>query len=170
MHATASSAPARRRRAAIACVLLGSTTFSACYVNVPVAREPVVGSVVALQLNDRGRVAMENTLGPSVDRVEGAVVSGTADEYVLSVASVATLDGNSSKWAGERVTLRREYVRDEAERRFSRGRTIAAVAAGVVAIGAFIVTREVTGKSSEDPDTKPKPPEGNPTRQKTRRP
>jgi hypothetical protein len=159
IHPRPAARRGRRARALVAGLLLGSTTLSACYVNVPVARSPVAGSLVALRLNDRGRVAMENALGPSVDRVEGAVVRGTDDEYVLAVSTVATLDGNSSRWAGEQVTLRREFVRDETERRFSRGRTIAAVGAGVAAVAAFIITRSVIGSASADPDRK-LPPDG----------
>ena len=166
-----SAAPRGRPvRAAVPALVLAASVLNACYVNVPVTREPVGGAVVALQLNDRGRVAMENVLGPSVDRVEGAVVRGTADEYVLSVSTVATLDGNSSKWTGEQVTLRREFVRLESERRFSRGRTLAAVTASALAIGAFVLTRTLGGRGSEEPDTKPKPPTGEPTRQLVRVP
>ena len=170
IHPRPAARRGRRARALVAGLLLGSTTLSACYVNVPVARSPVVGSVVALRLNDRGRVAMENSLGPSVDRVEGNVVRGTDDEYVLAVASVATLDGNSSKWAGEQVTLRREFVRDEVERRFSRNRTLALVGGAAAAVVAFIVTRSVIGSSTPDPDKKPPGGGGDDSRRLSRAP
>jgi hypothetical protein len=156
------TAPAAARRGAarraVAWIVLAAVPTTGCYTYTPLARTAGGGAQVAFDLNDRGRVGVEELLGPSVARVEGAVVRGSESEYVLAVREVRTLDGNSSKWAGEQVVLRREFVRDGYERRFSRGRTWAAVGGSVLAIGAFILSRSLGGTGAEDPDTKPKPP------------
>jgi hypothetical protein len=84
---------------------------------------PQPASVVEVQLNDRGRVAMEGNVGPEVRAIEGQVVQATDSTFILSVRRVTGIDGNTSRWAGEHVSFRTENVRLIREKKLSAGRT-----------------------------------------------
>jgi hypothetical protein len=98
---------------------------------------------VAYTVTDRGRVALSDQVGAGVVRVEGTIVENTGSEYVLAVSRVRTLDGSTSRWAGERVTLAHDHVANSFERRFSKGRTAMAIGATVVGVTVFIITRNL---------------------------
>src|SRR5258705_13325777 len=76
-----------------------------CYSYVPVASTPAPGSVLSLQLNDSGRVALGKTLGPTVDKLEGAVESASDSAYTLKMQSVTFFNGQTSDWTGESVSV-----------------------------------------------------------------
>jgi hypothetical protein len=126
--------------------------LTGCYTNVPLVGsrpEPVPGTRLVLELTDQGRVGMEGQLGPEVARVEGALVSRSDTSYVLGVSAVIGLWGALSKWQGERVTLRADYIRRMSERRFSMGRTVAAVGVSAAGFLVFVVTRSLLGGGNE---------------------
>ena len=103
--------------------------LGACYVYRPVVTpEPQPGVRVALDLNDQGRTALVTSVGPEAARVDGALVSDVGGEYVIRIADVVGLHGARTKWNGETVTFRQEYVKQIRERRVSRGRTVFAIA------------------------------------------
>lgn len=132
--------------------LLPFVLLTGCYVNVPLVGsrpEPVPGTRLVLELTDQGRVGMERQLGPEVARVEGALVSRSDTSYVLGVSTVVGVWGAFSKWQGERVTLRADYVRRMSERRFSMGRTMAAVGVSAAGFLVFVVTRSLLGGGNE---------------------
>jgi hypothetical protein len=110
---------------------------------------------VELELNDQGRVAMGERLGPEVAKVDGTLVGATADEYTIHIDRVQYLDGTTSSWGGESVVLRQQDVKGILERRFSKGRTLAAIASGAAAVGAFIATRSLIGGGTGSKPTKP---------------
>jgi hypothetical protein len=113
---------------------------------------------VTAELNDRGRVALVDSLGGSVDRVEGIIHTANDSSLVVRVAAVQFLNGQVSKWTNEPVTIRREHTRDVRERRFSRSRTVL-VSAGVVgALVAFVTGIDLFG-SGIDGKERPGPPE-----------
>lgn len=124
-----------------------------CYSYVPVASAPPPGSVLSLQLNDTGRVVLGQTLGPTVDRLEGAVESSSDSEYVLRMQSVTFFNGQRSGWTGERVVVGKRFVTNTNMREFSSSKTTLAVVAGVGAVVAFVLTRGLLG--SGNPDTDP---------------
>ena len=125
------------------CVLL-----TGCYVNVPLVGsrpEPVPGTRLVIELTDQGRVGMERQLGPEVARFEGALVSRSDTSYELGVSSVIGLWGSQTRWQGERVAIRVDYVRRMSERRFSKGRTVAALGAGAAGFVALVLAQSLLG-------------------------
>jgi len=137
-------------------VALGSLLFSGCYTYVPSdAARLDPGSQLEFELNDQGRVAMDERLGPEVATVDGTLVAVTDSQYGVRVARVRYLDGTSSAWGGEKVDLQQQYVKRVLERKFSKGRTLVAIGSGAAAIGAFIATRSLIGNGTGNQTTKP---------------
>lgn len=137
-------------------VLPGALVASACYVSTPVdvsVRPVVTGETVALDISDRGRVALSERFGPGVSQIEGRVSATSEESYKLQVFRVSYLRDSDAQWAGETVTIEREHVGRVYQRTLSRRRSVltaAAVGGGVIA---FIVTRALTGEGRErDPD------------------
>lgn len=122
-----------------------------CYSYVPVASAPTSG-VVSLLLTDTGRVALGRTLGPTVEKIEGAVESSTDSAYVLRMQSVTFFNGQRSGWMGERVVVGKQYVTNPSKREFSTGKTTLAVAGGIAAVIAFIAGRGLLGSGNPDGD------------------
>ncbi|MEP6779961.1 MAG: hypothetical protein ABJC26_08735 [Gemmatimonadaceae bacterium] len=121
-----------------------------CYTLQPVATTgPVIGSEVALDINDAGRVALATSIGPEVSQLEGRLVRRDSNEYVVAVSVVRQLRDVEQKWTGEKVILKTEYVTAVHERRFSRGRS-AIIAAAAVAVVAYMVSRAIGGAGQPD--------------------
>ncbi len=108
-----------------------------------------VGSQVALDITDAGRVTLGGQMGPEIVQVEGRLFAAEADEYVIAVSHVKLLRGGEQVWQGERVRVRKEHVSRVYERRFSRGRSVVAGALGTGAV-LFIVTRAIVGAGLGD--------------------
>ena len=109
----------------------------------PAVRVPELGTVVALDINDAGRVALGGMIGPEIGQIEGRLISSENGEYLVAVTSVRYLRGGEQIWAGERVRVSKDYVWNTYERKFNKGRTIvlgATVAAGIAAIALFVAT------------------------------
>lgn len=121
-----------------------------CYAYVPVPSPVPTGTRVAVDLNDQGRADLRGVVGAEIARVEGPLVHNSDTAYVLSVFTTRGTAGQSARWNGEMVTLRREYVRSITERRFSRSRTTMGVVAGAAAVLAFILTRDLLGLGGGD--------------------
>lgn len=121
-----------------------------CYAYVPVPSPVPVGTRVAVDLNDQGRADLRGVIGPEIARVEGPLVHNSDTAYVLNVLETRGTAGKLSRWSGETVSLRREYVRAITERRFSRSRTTLAVVAGAASVLAFILTRDLLGLGGGD--------------------
>lgn len=92
------------------------------------------GTVIALDLNDRGRAALGGSIGPEVGQIEGRFVSMDTSEYVLQVTGIRFLRGGKQGWTGEVVRVKSDYVSSRYERRFSAVRS---VLLGAVAVGAI---------------------------------
>jgi hypothetical protein len=130
--------------------------LGACYVYRPlVVPEPQAGTRLAFDLNDQGRAALITSVGPEVERVEGALLSNGTGEYVIRVSGVQELHGRRTKWSGETVTLREEYVQRIRERRLSRGRTAFAVAGLLGAMVGFVASTDLAGFGSGTGDDRP---------------
>lgn len=157
--------PAHRwlRAAVRACAIaLLGMTGSACYVYRPVSGPAAApGLPVAVEINDRGRVALADSLGGSVKRVEGTLQSATDSVVVVRVASVQFMNGQVSRWTNEPVTFRRDLFYDLRERRLSRSRTTLVTIGTVGAAVAFIISRNLFGFGHDQADPfKPPPGEG----------
>ncbi len=119
---------------------------SGCYQYVSTAgTRPVTGERYSLDLTDAGRVGLAERLGSGVIRVEGTLLRMTDTAYVMSVAGIETINGGSSHWSGERVSIPPQYISRLQGRELSRGRTAAAIGAAAAALGAFIATRSLLG-------------------------
>ncbi len=121
-----------------------------CYWYVPVPSPVPVGTRVAVDLNDQGRAELRGMIGAEIARVEGPLVHNSDTAYVLNVLETRGTAGQQTRWNGETVSLRREYVRQITERRFSRSRTAVGVLAGAAGVLAFILTRELLGLGGGD--------------------
>lgn len=140
------------RRAAPAVLALG---LAGCYAHVPLYTAPDPGTRVLLELNDRGRVALEQNVGPEVASVEGVVTAVVDSQLVVSVTKTRGLYGPEVRWAGESVVFRQEYLRAMGERRYSRARTFALASALASGTLAFMATRSLLGGGREDGSTPP---------------
>jgi len=145
----AAGRPARQARPAAgrggAGALLLACLTTGCYAYTPLRASPTPGSRVALELNDRGRVALGDSVGESADRIEGRVQVSSDSSYVLRVSSVRYTNGQTNAWTNEPLTVRADLVRTVAERRLSRGRTFAAVGSTVAIVVGFVLSRDLLG-------------------------
>jgi len=130
--------------------MMGCYTLKPTYGAVP---EP--GTMVALQVNDAGRLALGGAIGPELDKIEGRLVSKEDGEYVLAVESIRTIRGMEQVWSGERVPIKTEHVAMVYERHLSRGRTVALAAAGVGGVAAFLLTRTLLATGEDIPIDNP---------------
>jgi len=106
-----------------------------------------------MELNDRGRVGLGESVGPAATTVEGTLQSLTDSAYMIRVASVGYVNGQSNKWNGEPLTIQKEFLKDVSERRFSRSRSFLAAAIITAGVVAFAVTRSLLGAGNSDRDT-----------------
>ena len=137
-------------------LVIALSLVAGCYTLQPAARVPEVGTVVALDVNDVGRMALGNSIGPEVGQIEGRLISQENGEYLLAVSTVRFLRGGEQIWSGERVRVNRDHVGNSYERRFSKGRTIALGATVVAGVAAIVATSDLIGLGREptvDPDT-----------------
>lgn len=112
-------------------------SLAGCYTFQPAGQATAIpGSVIALDINDRGRVALGGTIGPEIARIEGSVVSMDTSEYVLHVTGVQFLRGGEQSWRGEMVHIKTDYVGSRYERHFS---TVRSALLGAVAVGAIAI-------------------------------
>lgn len=124
--------------------------LAGCYTLQPAGGvPPQVGTRVALDVNDAGRVALGGSMGPEIDQVEGQLLEKTNDEYVVAVSNVKLLRGGQQVWTGETVRIKSDHVATTYTRRFSRARTVGLAIVGGGAV-AFLVTRAITGAGDKD--------------------
>lgn len=143
-------APARRG-AVVAAALLALLALPACYVVAPTtATRLAPGARMAVDVNDQGRTALGERIGPEIRRLGGMFVGESDGELELRVTDVTDLSGTRTTWSGEPIKLRREYVKDMYERKFSRGRTAIAAGAAVAAVIAFIASRSLFGLGGDE--------------------
>lgn len=134
------------------------TFIAGCYSLQPAVQAPEIGTVVALDITDAGRVALGGMIGPEIGQVEGRLISAENGEYLIAVSSVRYLRGGEQIWAGERVRLSKEHVGNTYEKKFHKGRTIAlgaTVVAGITAIvmGTDLLGFATPGEREPPPDT-----------------
>jgi len=106
---------------------------------------PEVGSKVAFDVNDAGRVALGGTMGPEIAQVEGKVIERDTSGYLLSVSGIRLLRGGEQAWSGEQVRLRREYLSSAYTRHVSLGRSIALGAIGLGGFTAIMISQSLFG-------------------------
>lgn len=140
-------------------LLFTSGLVQGCYIYTPVTSRPEPTSYVALDITDRGRVGLGDLIGPAATRVEGVVKAETDSTYALSVASVGYLNGQSNRWSGEPLMVRKDFIANLRERKFSRGRTALVTGTAVGGVLLFALTRGLFGFGSTGSDGKEGPAE-----------
>jgi hypothetical protein len=119
--------------------------LAGCYTLQPVSgTSPVVGSRIAVDVNDAGRLALGGSMGPEIGQIEGTLMQRDNGEYLLGVRSISLLRGGVQVWSGEPVHIKKEYVSTVYQRELSKSRTIALAAAGVGAV-ALIASQNLLG-------------------------
>ena len=113
--------------------------IGACYgYYQPAAPSPVVGTHIALTLNDAGSASLARLVGPAAEVLEGELTQDTGASVVLAMTRVRQHNGAETTWKGEAVTVDKSLVSSTRERRFSRGRTAAAATLVTVALTAAV--------------------------------
>jgi hypothetical protein len=131
-----------------------------CYTFVPSGASYLAGGKpVAIEINDLGRINLSPQIGADVARVAGILEQQTGTEYTVRVNELTYLNGKTAEWIGERVTIRQDFVRGVYERKFSRGKTTAAVLASAGIVAGVIAGKSLTGSGDKlsGGDTKPPP-------------
>ena len=132
---------------------------SGCYVYVPVDGTPAQGQYVGLDLNDRGRVGLGESLGPAASRLEGTIMQASNDSaFQLSVKSVSYLNGQKNPWTGELLLVRRDFVRNVQGRSLSRSRSVL-LGVAALAVAGFAMARGLKGSGSIPVEPPPPPPD-----------
>ena len=120
-----------------------------------------LGTDVAIELNDLGRLNLSPQIGAEVAQVAGILQQQTGTDFSMKVSELTYLNGRSSMWSGEPVTIRQDYVKDVLEKKVSPRRTVAAVFAGVGIVGGAIAAHTLlTGGNGNGSEGKPVPPPG----------
>jgi hypothetical protein len=145
----------RRFRSGVALVLV-AIQLGGCFRYVPVGGAPVpAGTRVSLAINDAGRVALAEEIGPGIRTIHGDLREATDSVIVVSLSSVEYYDLSvPARMAGESREIPRRYVSEFRERQLSRSRTwmtIGLVVAGLV-VGSLIA---ITGFGTDDPSDRP---------------
>src|SRR5262245_50277680 len=121
-------AQSRYLRGVVLATTMGlSLAESACYEYSQIPSENiqvVPGASFSFSLNDQGRAALSDQLGPAVGRVEGRYTGMAGDAYAVDVFAVETLGAGRSHWVGERVQIPRQFVTGISERRLSTSKTV----------------------------------------------
>lgn len=133
-------------------------TVSGCYVYAAAPPAPVAGTYLQLELNDRGRVGLGDSVGPAAKVIEGTSITSSDSAYALRVSKVGYLNRQSNSWTGERLVISRMFVNNARERRFSKSRTGLAGTLAAAAVIGFVSSRGLLGfgsNPSEDPGPKP---------------
>jgi hypothetical protein len=125
--------------------------LAGCYTLTPASGgAPEVGTKVAFDINDAGRVALGSSMGQEIAQVEGTLVEKDATGYLLAVSNVRLLRGGEQVWTGEQVRLRQEYLGNTYERRLSMGRSVGMGVIGVGGFAALVATRSLVGGGSKN--------------------
>jgi hypothetical protein len=122
-----------------------------CYTLQPIGgTEPQVGSRVAFDVNDAGRVALGGSMGPEIAQVEGQLLQKDSEGYLIAVSNVRLLRGGEQVWTGEQVRLNTQHLGTAYGRRFSLGRSIGLGVIGVGGFAGFMASRSLLGIGAED--------------------
>ncbi|MCX5756128.1 MAG: hypothetical protein NTX19_08475 [Gemmatimonadetes bacterium] len=153
----------RARAATMFVVAAWAVSLQGCFESLPLSQgvAPSAGRV-ELVLNDQGRAALSERLGPQVEKLEGAMLSQAPDSYTMSVARISQLNGNTAMWNGEQVTVRKDHTVGYQVRQLNKVRTIG-LAVALTAVVVFLFNKSLF--TAQGTDDKPAGPAGGePTR------
>jgi len=134
-------------------VALSGIVLVGCYTLKPIGgAEPEIGTRVAFDVNDTGRVVLGGTMGPQIAQVEGQLIAKDSSGYLLAVSAIRLLQGGEQVWAGEQIRLDPHHVGTAYARRFSLGRTLGLGVLGAGGIAVFVAGFSwVTGGADANP-------------------
>lgn len=132
-----------------------------CYKYVPLdtsARIPA-GEHIAVEFTDRGRAELGDRIGSGVVRLEGTITQSDSQNIVMNVWRVAQIGGATSKWSGESVQFRRDFVAGVEARTLNRAKTYLAAGAVTVGVVLFVKSTDLFGSyiGGSDPPEEPPP-------------
>jgi hypothetical protein len=153
-------AGAARRTAGILVLVGMSVSATACYTYRPLSTAPVAGTEVKLELNDRGRAALADSVGPAVRSITGSLADVSSGRYDLRIHTVEFFSGMFQQWSGERLVVPEEYVLRSSERRFDRKRSWLVGVGSAAALAAAIISIDLLGGAEPSPTPVPPPPVG----------
>jgi hypothetical protein len=133
---------------ALALATLLLATAGGCYVYTAAPTNPAPGTELLLELSDKGRVGLGDSVGSGAQAIEGTTVASTDTSFALRVSHVSYLNGLSNKWSGENLLVSRDFVSNAKEKKFSSGRTWTTAAAVGAALVAFIASRGLFGSGT----------------------
>jgi hypothetical protein len=129
-------------------VLVGALQLcTACYQYVPLRSPPAVGARVALEINDDGRLALREQLGPNIVRVEGRVSALDGDALVVEALNVTQIRGQALPVDSVQVRVVPQHVDRMDERRLSRSRTWLFIGGAAAVVAAFLLSGGIGGSS-----------------------
>ncbi len=125
-----------------------AASLSACYTYVPVHSDAPAASaeVVRVELTDQGTVDLTQSLGASVQFVEGPVTQMSSTTLEMQVASLRRRGETLFKdWTGDKLTIPASNIRGVEVKTMDRRRTTAAVVgATATAVAIVIIAAKAT--------------------------
>ena len=128
-------------------------TVSDCYVYTAAPPAPAAGTHLLLELNDRGRVGLGDSIDSAAQMVEGTSIRSSDSVYALRVSKVGYMNGQSNSWTGEQLVVPRIFVTNARQQNLSKSRTWLAASFVSAAVVTFISTRGILGFGSSGKDS-----------------
>ena len=128
-------------------------TVSGCYVYAAAPPAPAVGTHLLLEINDRGRVGLGDSIGSAAQTIEGTSIRSSDSAYALRVSRVGYVNGQSNNWTGEQLVVPRIFVTSAREQNLSKSRSWLAASFVTAAVATFISTRGILGFGSSGKDS-----------------
>lgn len=139
---------ARKRSFALVVALANIVAVSGCYTLQPVTRQTLpAGMTISVNINDAARAALSAQMGPNISEIQGRLIQEDTAGFMLAVSEVRTFRGGTQVWSGEHVLIRKEFVNQANERKFSRRKT-AIVSVAVVGVLAILASQGIIGSLS----------------------
>ncbi len=130
--------------------VLAAVLLAGCYTFEPVeGPTPAVGTEIAFDINDAGRLALGGSMGPEISSIEGRLIEKGAADYLVAISAVHMLRGGEQVWSKEPVRIKSEYVSSVYQKKFSALKSVALGAVGVGLVAA-IAGRTLVGGGSPD--------------------
>lgn len=139
-------------RGRLSVLAVSVAAVSGCYVYTPAPSAPAVGTHVLLEINDRGRVGLGDSIGSGAKMIEGTTIMSPDSAYALRVSRIQYLTGQSNSWTGERLMIPRMFVTNAREEKFSTSRSVLAGTLVTTAIVTFITSRNLLGFGTSPTD------------------
>lgn len=122
----------------------------------PLRSGPAVGSRVALEINDDGRIALRDQLGPGIVRLEGRLSAMDGDAMLVEAVNVTLIRGSALPVGNVMVRVSPQHVERMDERRLSRRRTWLVIGGGAAIVVTFLLSGGFGGRTpTNEPPVEP---------------